>query len=130
MKLLEFRITDFRSIKDTDWCPFSADGITVLIGQNESGKSSILAALAKCFQFTSFDGDDLRTDAGLPSISIRLQLEFEEIESEFNAEDRSGEQIDALEAHLRRVDGRLDFSQRGKQMSRVRSLAIVAFEGL
>lgn len=46
MKLKEFRITNFRSIVDTGWCPFSPDGVTVLVGQNESGKSSLLHALA------------------------------------------------------------------------------------
>ena len=40
-----FRIFDFRSIHDSFVCPLSADGITVLAGQNESGKTSVLSAL-------------------------------------------------------------------------------------
>lgn len=109
MKLLEFRITNFRSIKDTGWCPFSADGVTVLIGQNESGKSSILAALGKCFNAVDLDEDDLRTGADYPSVSVRLQVNFEEIEPELNAEDRAAEQLEALERHIRKVKGHFEY---------------------
>lgn len=45
MKVLAFRIRDFRSIKDTGECSLSGDNITVLAGQNEAGKSAILMAL-------------------------------------------------------------------------------------
>ncbi len=66
MRLKKFRITNFRSIVDTGWCPFSPDGVTVLVGQNESGKSSILEALATSFGLEKISDDDLRTDAPLP----------------------------------------------------------------
>lgn len=92
MKLLEFRITNFRSIKDTGWCPFSTDGVTVLIGQNESGKSSILAALAKCFNLIDLDDDDIRTDGDYPSIFVRIDANYDEIESQIEGE-RSAEQL-------------------------------------
>jgi recombinational DNA repair ATPase RecF len=42
---LAFRIWDFKSITDSGECQFSADNITVLAGQNESGKTAILQAL-------------------------------------------------------------------------------------
>ncbi|GAI24276.1 unnamed protein product, partial [marine sediment metagenome] len=45
MKLTGFRIQNFRSIIDTGWTYLSPDNITGLIGQNESGKTSILEAL-------------------------------------------------------------------------------------
>ncbi len=108
MKLLEFRITNFRSIKDTGWCPFSNDGVTVLIGQNESGKSSILAALAKSLNGVDLEEDDIRTNADLPIISIRLQTTYDEIKSAFE-EARSLEQLEALEKHIRRVKGRFEY---------------------
>lgn len=40
-----FRIRDFRSIKDSGVCSLSGDHITVLAGQNESGKTAVLQAL-------------------------------------------------------------------------------------
>ena len=42
MKLVAFRIKNFRSIKDTGWHELAYDNITCLIGQNESGKTSVL----------------------------------------------------------------------------------------
>jgi len=45
MKLTAFRIQNFRSIVDTDFQDLSQDNISAIIGQNESGKTSILEAL-------------------------------------------------------------------------------------
>ena len=44
MKLIKFRILDYKSIKDSGWCWLASD-VTTLAGKNESGKSSILEAL-------------------------------------------------------------------------------------
>lgn len=40
-----FRIQNFKSIHDTGTCTLSGDGITVLAGQNEAGKTAVLSAL-------------------------------------------------------------------------------------
>lgn len=45
MKLIKFRVTNFRSIDDSGWIETS--DITTLIGTNESGKTNILVALWK-----------------------------------------------------------------------------------
>ncbi len=45
MKLLKFRVTDFRSVTDSGW--IEADRITALIGTNESGKTNLLIPLWK-----------------------------------------------------------------------------------
>lgn len=45
MKLLAFRIRNYKSIVDSGDCDFSTEGITVLAGQNEAGKTSVLEAL-------------------------------------------------------------------------------------
>lgn len=45
LKPIAFRIWDFKSIVDSGECELSADNITVLAGQNESGKTAILQAL-------------------------------------------------------------------------------------
>ena len=42
MRLLAFNIKNYRSIIDTGWNSLAPDNITALIGQNESGKTSIL----------------------------------------------------------------------------------------
>lgn len=45
MKLKRYRVTDFRSVKDSGW--IECDDVTTLVGINESGKSNLLLALWK-----------------------------------------------------------------------------------
>ena len=45
MKLLRYRVTNFRSVKDSGW--IDCDQVTTLVGINESGKSNLLLALWK-----------------------------------------------------------------------------------
>ena len=72
MKLIGFRIQNFRSIIDTGWTYLSPDNITGLIGQNESGKTSMLEALNSFFSGTISE-DILRSEhislAGQPEIA-------------------------------------------------------------
>ena len=71
MRLLAFRIKNFRSILDTDWQNLSPDNVTCLIGQNESGKTSVLEAL-EAFYSGVISEDVLRSDLSLPEISCRF----------------------------------------------------------
>lgn len=74
MKLTAFRIKNFRSIIDTGWQSVSPDNITCLIGQNESGKTSILEALF-VFHTGQISEDILRSDLSLPEVSCRFSIE-------------------------------------------------------
>ncbi len=73
MKLIAFRIRNFRSIVDTGWQNLSPDNITCLIGQNESGKTSILEGL-KVFYSGVISEDVLRSDLSLPEVSCRFSI--------------------------------------------------------
>jgi predicted ATP-dependent endonuclease of OLD family len=73
MKLTAFRIRNFRSIVDTGWQNLSPDNITCLIGQNESGKTSVLEAL-KIFNSGVISEDVLRSDLSLPEVSCRFSI--------------------------------------------------------
>lgn len=73
MKLKAFRIRNFRSIVDTGWQTLSPDNITCLIGQNESGKTSILEGL-KDFYTGLITEDVLRSDLSLPEVSCRFDI--------------------------------------------------------
>lgn len=44
MRLIKFRVRNYKSIKDSGWCHLASD-ITILAGKNESGKSATLEAL-------------------------------------------------------------------------------------
>src|ERR1700728_1908329 len=45
MKLTRVRVTNFKSVLDSEW--FSVGNLTCLVGKNESGKTAILEALEK-----------------------------------------------------------------------------------
>lgn len=69
MKLKSFRIKNYKSIVDSGECRLSDnDNITILAGQNESGKSSILQAL-RDFYLETVNLSSLREDGMLPEIS-------------------------------------------------------------
>ncbi len=80
MRLVAFRIQNFRSIVDTGWHQLAHDNITSLIGQNESGKTSILEAL-KAFHDGQLIEDMLRSDLSLPRVCCRFGFDFTEIEN-------------------------------------------------
>jgi hypothetical protein len=50
------------------------------VGQNESGKSSVLDALAVTFSNTNITDDDLRSGAPLPIVFIKVECPFVELE--------------------------------------------------
>ena len=80
MRLVAFRIQNFRSIIDTGWHQLAHDNITSLIGQNESGKTSILEGL-KAFHDGQLIEDMLRSDLTLPAMACRFKFDFSEIEN-------------------------------------------------
>lgn len=61
MILSRFRVTEFRSVKDSGW--IDAEQITALIGTNESGKTNILLPLWK---LNPADGGKIDLKADLP----------------------------------------------------------------
>ena len=79
MQLVAFRVQNFRSIVDTGWHQLAHDNITSLIGQNESGKTSILEAL-KAFHDGNLIEDMLRSDLSLPNVTCQFSFSLKEIE--------------------------------------------------
>ena len=79
MKLLSFRIFNYRSIIDSGWNEISPDNVTGIIGQNESGKTSILEALFS-FYNGAISEDVLRSDLTLPKVSCCFDIEPKQFE--------------------------------------------------
>ena len=50
MKLKSFNIQNYRSIINSGWSNLAYDNITALIGQNESGKTSVLEGLQSFYE--------------------------------------------------------------------------------
>ena len=83
MHLVSFRIQNFRSIVDTGWHTLAHDNITSLIGQNESGKTSILEAL-KAFHDGRLIEDMLRSDLSMPVVTCKFDFVSADIENHLN----------------------------------------------
>jgi hypothetical protein len=80
-----FRIWDFKSIADSGECLLSADHITVLAGQNESGKTAILQALrdfdleeGKTPQTPDYTPEG-RLDSAKPRVAVKFSMEEGEL---------------------------------------------------
>lgn len=69
----QFKIKNYRSIINTGWQDLASDNITGLIGQNESGKTSILEALSSFYSGIISD-DILRSDLSLPEVSCSFSV--------------------------------------------------------
>ena len=73
MKLLAFNIQNYRSIVNSGWSNLAHDNITALIGQNESGKTSVLEALQSFYDGVIYE-DMLRSDLSLPLVHCKFEL--------------------------------------------------------
>ena len=70
MKLVKFRIKNYKSIIDSGDCYFS-DKLTILAGKNESGKSSVLEALEDFHQDRTIREEAKPIEGeGVPEVSI------------------------------------------------------------
>jgi predicted ATP-dependent endonuclease of OLD family len=81
MKLDKIQIKNIKSIKDTGYVHvMNNNPITILAGQNESGKTSFLKAL-RYFEegdYENFEDDDMRLD-GIPRVDCVYALTTEEL---------------------------------------------------
>ncbi len=85
MKLKAFRVKNYRSVVDSGWCTLSPDNITGIIGQNESGKTSLLEAL-KSFYDGEITDDILRSDLSMPEVSCAFDIPPGRIRAALNTE--------------------------------------------
>ncbi len=79
MELLSFRVFNYRSIIDSGWCELSPDNITGIIGQNESGKTSVLEAL-KSFHSGIVSEEIIRSDMSHPMVSCCFTIDPKKFE--------------------------------------------------
>ena len=99
MQLIGFRIQNFRSLVDSGWQQLAHYNITSLIGQNESGKTSILEGL-KAFHDGKLIEDMLRSDLSLPRISCRFKFDSRSLENRID--------MKKLDPEVRKVIGTVE----------------------
>jgi len=101
MKMVSFRIQNYRSINDSGWVDI--DDIAVIVGKNESGKTSLLKALWK---FNPFKPEAYSLDREWPRGKRKdrsLDKPVATVKFEFSAEEKK--QIEALHSSAKGVDG-------------------------
>lgn len=74
MRLHAFRIKNFRSIVDTGFRELSPDGVSLIVGQNESGKSSVLDGI-NAFETGEIVEDDIRSNGSLPEVTCIFKFD-------------------------------------------------------
>ena len=82
MKLIKFRVYNYKSIKDSEYCWLTSD-ITILAGKNESGKSGILQAINDFnldIENISYEAHPLEIDE-TPIIELVFGLDRKEIDN-------------------------------------------------
>lgn len=82
MHLKSFRVTNFRSVIDSGWISLSPDNVTVLVGQNESGKTSLLQALYCALSRQPITPDDKRIGAEDPAVFLRGSVDWGVLEED------------------------------------------------
>ena len=81
MKLIKFRIKNYKSIQDSGWCWLASD-LTILAGKNESGKSAVLEALHDFDKNKSISADavPLTDDDSKPEIEMCFNVETQMVD--------------------------------------------------
>ncbi|MFW5658276.1 MAG: AAA family ATPase [Bacteroidota bacterium] len=114
MKLSGFRVQHFRSIINSGWNMVSEDNVTALIGQNESGKTSVLEALFS-FYTGKITDDILRSDLSWPIVECSFINDLNLINKLAEEKNIPGSLLEILkksrEVTLSRKWVRLDISQ-------------------
>jgi len=102
MRLVEVKMTNFRAYAQETSIP--VDPLTVLIGRNDAGKSTVLDALDIFFNDATIEKDDccVRTQ----SAEIRIGCVFEDLPEQLVIDEQYPTSLEA--EHLLRVDGRLE----------------------
>ncbi len=96
MRFRRFRIKNWRSLVDTDWNNLATDSITGIIGQNESGKTSILEALYS-FYTGKFTEDVLRSDMSMPAVYCSFETNIKQLSRLIRGKKFPDQVIDSIE---------------------------------
>jgi putative ATP-dependent endonuclease of the OLD family len=102
MKLIELKITNFRNYGN-ETC-IAINPLTVLIGKNDAGKSSILDAMDIFFNDAPIDRDDCCVRTGLTE--VRIACVFDELPSSIVIDELHPTTLKA--EHLLRADNKLE----------------------
>jgi putative ATP-dependent endonuclease of OLD family len=75
MYLSELRVKGFRRLRDAEFT--FHDGLNVIVGENNSGKTAIVDAIRTVLNYRRFDIDDLYVENGKPASSTSIEAIFD-----------------------------------------------------
>lgn len=75
MYLSELRVQGFRRLKDAEFT--FQDGLNVIVGENNSGKTALVDAIRTVLNYRRFDIDDLNVENGEPAASTSIEAIFD-----------------------------------------------------
>lgn len=75
MYLSKLAVKNFRRIKHGEFT--FQDGLNVIVGENNSGKTAIVDAIRTVLNYRRFDIDDLYVEGGAPTASTSIQAVFD-----------------------------------------------------
>lgn len=102
MRLVEVKLTNFRGYRDET--VISIDALTVLVGRNDAGKSTVLEALDIFFNDSGIERDDRCVHS--ESDEVRISCVFQELPASLVIDDQSPTTLQA--EYLLRADGHLE----------------------
>lgn len=105
MKLLKFRIKNYKSIVDSGDCYFS-DKLTILAGKNESGKTTILEALGDFHEDREvLEKSKTLDSASDPEVIVTFRLNKGEVDEIYTEAGLSNPGIDDMDLELYKTSG-------------------------
>jgi predicted ATP-dependent endonuclease of OLD family len=105
MRLVEVKVSNFRAYAQETIIP--VDPLTVLIGRNDAGKSSVLDALDIFFNDATIEKDDCCVRTHLTDIKIGCV--FEDLPEQLVIDEQYPTSLEA--EYLLRIDGRLEIAK-------------------
>ena len=102
MRLVEVKLTNFRAYRSE--AAVALDGLTVLVGKNDAGKSSILDALDVFFNEAEIEGADCCVHS--EEMDIHIVCVFDNLPTQIIIDEQHPTSLTA--EHLLRADGKLE----------------------
>ena len=120
MKIISFTLENFRSYRNPVTVTFN--DLTVLIGKNDVGKSTILEALDIFFGNRKMESDDVNIEAKLNSQSAKLIVVFSDLPGEIDLD--AGAKTNLKDEYLLNAQGLLQLKKDFSSLSKPKTFII------
>jgi putative ATP-dependent endonuclease of OLD family len=120
MKIISLTLENFRNYKEATTITF--DDLTVLIGKNDVGKSSILEALDIFFENRGLDKNDINIGASKTGQSVKISVVFTDLPSHIDLD--AGAQTNLEDEYLLNKDSFLEIKKDYSSLSKPKTYIV------